>query len=288
VSMTAHLAITPLLAADGISVSDVRCSAGPEDTAPVEVHRSFVLAYVRSGSFGVRTERAAHQLVPGGFLVGAPGEVYVCTHEHGRGDRCLSFHLSGALVDELGGSAAKAWRAGAMAPDAELGMLAALGQASAEGGTDVALDEAALLLVHRFLSRTRPVRQAWAPRRTDRGRAVETALWIDSHAGEMVRLEMLARRVGLSSFHFLRLFTRVLGVTPHQYLVAARLRRAARLLADPRHAVTDVAFDVGFGDLSNFVRTFRRTAGVSPGRFRRLARSERKFLQARLDVGAAS
>ena len=42
-----------------------------------------------------------------------------------------------------------------------------------------------------------------------------------------------------------------------------------------------VAFEAGFGDLSHFVRTFRRAAGVSPGRFRRLPRTERKFLQAR-------
>jgi AraC-like DNA-binding protein len=73
----------------------------------------------------------------------------------------------------------------------------------------------------------------------------------------------------------------VLGVTPHQYLVAARLRRAARLLADPERPVTEVAFEAGFGDLSHFVRTFRRATGVSPGRFRRLPRAERKFLQAR-------
>jgi AraC family transcriptional regulator len=51
--------------------------------------------------------------------------------------------------------------------------------------------------------------------------------------------------------------------------------------------VTDVAFEVGFGDLSHFVRTFRRAAGVSPGRFGRLPRSERKFLQARLGATRA-
>ena len=56
----------------------------------------------------------------------------------------------------------------------------------------------------------------------------------------------------------------MLGVTPHQYLVRSRLRRAARLLADGARSISDVAFDVGFGDLSNFVRTFHRAAGVSP------------------------
>jgi AraC-like DNA-binding protein len=285
--MSAFLHATPLIARDDLSVVDVQCSAGPGDAAPIEVHRSFVLAFVRSGSFGVRTERGAHQLVPGGFMLGAPGESYVCTHEHGQGDSCLSFHLSPALVDELGGDRSGTWHAGGLAPDPELGTLAALGQAAADGRTDVALEEAALLLVERFLSRRRSARSAWAPRPADRRRAVDTALWVEANAADPVRLETLARRAGLSAFHFLRVFTRVLGVTPHQYLVSARLRRAARLLADPSRPVTEVAYEVGFGDLSNFVRTFRRATGVSPGRFRQLPRTERKFRHARLPSARA-
>jgi AraC-like DNA-binding protein len=74
----------------------------------------------------------------------------------------------------------------------------------------------------------------------------------------------------------------VLGVTPHQYLVRSRLRHAARLLADDERPVTDVAYDVGFGDLSNFVRTFHRAAGVSPRRFREASRGMRKIFQERL------
>jgi AraC family transcriptional regulator len=88
--------------------------------------------------------------------------------------------------------------------------------------------------------------------------------------------------VGLSPFHFLRLFALVLGVTPHQYLVRSRLRHAARLLADQERSITDVAYDVGFGDLSNFVRTFHRAAGVSPGAFRRAAGGDRRILRERL------
>ena len=93
---------------------------------------------------------------------------------------------------------------------------------------------------------------------------------------------MTAAQAGISPFHFLRLFSGVLGVTPHQYLVRSRLRHAARLLADDGPSVTDVAYDVGFGDLSNFVRTFHRAAGVSPRRFREASRGMRKIVQERL------
>jgi len=82
----------------------------------------------------------------------------------------------------------------------------------------------------------------------------------------------------------------VLGVTPHQYLVRSRLRHAARLLADDGLSITDIAYDVGFGDLSNFVRTFHRAAGISPLRFRQASRGkrgifdDRKIFQERLNV----
>ena len=62
----------------------------------------------------------------------------------------------------------------------------------------------------------------------------------------------------------------------------SRLRRAARLLAEEARPVTEVAFEAGFGDLSNFVRTFHRAAGVSPRTFRRAAQGDRKILQDRL------
>jgi AraC-like DNA-binding protein len=56
------------------------------------------------------------------------------------------------------------------------------------------------------------------------------------------------------------------------------------LLADDDRPVTDVAYDVGFGDLSNFVRTFHRAAGVSPRRFRDASRGDRKIFQERLGL----
>jgi AraC-like DNA-binding protein len=117
------------------------------------------------------------------------------------------------------------------------------------------------------------------PRARDRRRAVEAALWIDAHAGEAIDLDAAARVVALSPFHFLRLFRAALGVTPHQYLLRARLRRAARLLSGDDRPITAVAYDAGFGDLSNFVRTFHRAAGVSPRHFRRAARGDRTVLR---------
>ncbi len=104
----------------------------------------------------------------------------------------------------------------------------------------------------------------------------------DAQPDQALTLQRLAADCGLSAYHYLRLFAQALGVTPHQYLVRSRLRTAARLLAECERPITEIALDAGFADLSNFVRSFRRAAGVSPRGFRRAARGDRKIVQERL------
>ncbi|HZF32913.1 MAG TPA: AraC family transcriptional regulator [Candidatus Angelobacter sp.] len=267
-----------------LSVIDYRCSVGPGAKPFVELYGRCSVSYVRKGSFGYRYRGESFDLVGGAILVGHAGDEYMCTHDHVCGDECLSFQFAPALVDAIGDKA-EIWRTGFVPPLPELMVLGELAQAAAEGSTDIGLDEAGLLFAARFVEIVcGRKRGPSAMRPRDRRRAVEAALWIDAHAHEPIDLESAAAEVGLSAFHFLRLFADVLGVTPHQYLVRSRLRRAARLLAEDERSITDVAFDVGFGDLSNFVRTFHRAAGVSPRSFRRAASGDRKIFQDRLQA----
>lgn len=275
---------TTLLRHASLSIVDRRCSAGPADLPFPEMHPDFSLSYVRNGSFAYHRRGESFELVAGSILVGYPGDEYTCTHDHaqGRGDECLSFHLSPALVETVG-DGMEVWRRGGVPPLPELVVLGELAQAVAAGRSDVGLDEVGMLFAARFVEVVSGrQRRPFAAVARDRRRAVEAAHWMAEHAHEPIDLEEAARAVGLSAFHFLRVFGNVLGVTPHQYLVRARLRHAARLLADDARSITDVALDVGFGDLSNFVRTFHRAAGVSPRSFRRAARGDRKILQDRL------
>lgn len=266
-----------------VAVIDSHCGAGPAEEPFVERHGGFDLAYVRRGSFGYRTRGESFELVAGSFLVGHPGDEYTCTHDHhAGGDECLSFQLAPEIVETIGDRAC-VWRVGGVPPTPRLMVLGELAQAAADGRCDVGLDEIGLMLAARLgdVVAGRRRRAQAAPER-DRRRAVEAALWLEEHAHEPVDLDRTAAQVGLSSFHFLRLFANVLGVTPHQYLVRSRLRHAAALLAEEEVSITDIAYDVGFGDLSNFVRTFHRAAGVSPRAFRRAARGDRRVLEERL------
>jgi AraC-like DNA-binding protein len=273
---------TTLLERPSISVSDFRCDAGPGDRPFAEQHRCHSISYVRKGSFGLRCRGKSHELVAGSVLIGHPGDEYTCTHEHVCGDECLSFFLSAELVETLGDSTA-IWQAGCAPPLPELVVLGELAQSAADGNSDIGLDEIGQLLASRFVEVVsgKP-RKAGSLAARDRRRAVETALWIDAQSHRPIGLEDAADQAGISPFHFLRLFSDTLGVTPHQYLVRSRLRHAARRLADDDSAITDIAYDVGFGDLSNFVRTFHRAAGASPLKFRQASRGDRKILQERL------
>ncbi len=278
------MSVETLLRTPSISVIDYRCSAGPDDIPFVERHHAYSVSYVRKGTFGCRTQGESFELVAGSIMIGRPGDEYICTHHHACGDECLSFQLAPELVDAIADDP-KSWRSGCLPPLSEIMVLGELAQAAAEGDSDAGLDEVGMLLAARFV-------KALADRNTrsvdasalDRRRAVEAALWLDECAHEPIDLESAARQAGLSSYHFLRLFAKVLGVTPHQYLVRCRLRHAAKLLAEDARPITDIALDVGFEDLSNFVRTFHRAAGVSPRGFRQAARGERKIFQERLDA----
>jgi AraC-like DNA-binding protein len=273
---------TTLLQRPSVTVSDFRCSAVPGDKPFVEQHGCHSISFVRKGSFGYHSRGRSHDLVAGSFLIGTPGAEFVCSHDHVCGDECLSFFLSPELVDAVG-ARAEAWEVGATPPLAELMVLGELAQAAADGRSDIGLDEIGHLLLQRLVEvvsgkARKPAKVTARHRR----RAVEAALWLDANAHREIALEDAARQAGVSPFHFLRLFSGVLGITPHQYLLRARLRRAARQLADDDKPVTEIAYDVGFNDLSNFVRTFHRAAGVSPLRFRQASRGMRKIFQERL------
>ena len=264
-----------------LSVIDYRCTASPADRPFPESHERYALSYVRKGSFGCRARGESFELVAGSLMVGYPGDEYVCTHEHHHGgDECLSFQLAPELVNALGGPA-EPWRAGAIPPVAGLVVLAELAQATAGNNAELGLDEVGVSLAARFVETVSGMARN-GHRAGDRRRAVEAARWIDAHSSEDIDLDRIATTAGLSPFHFLRLFSGVLGVTPHQYLVRSRLRNAARLLADEERPITDIALDVGFADLSNFVRTFHRAARVSPRSFRKAARGDRRIFQERL------
>ena len=85
-------------------------------------------------------------------------------------------------------------------------------------------------------------------------------------------LRELGRLAGISPHHLLRVFRRVFGETPHQYLTRRRIEHAKAALRAGR-TVTDTCFDVGFSSLGSFSTRFRRLVGVAPIAYQRSIRT---------------
>ncbi|WP_285712947.1 AraC family transcriptional regulator [Erythrobacter oryzae] len=94
--------------------------------------------------------------------------------------------------------------------------------------------------------------------------------FLEAHYASDISLTELAALVGLSPFHFLRMFKQTTGVTPYAYLRALRVERAQRLLAASNLPVTEVAARVGYETPQAFARMFRVETGTSPSHWRRL------------------
>jgi AraC-like DNA-binding protein len=91
---------------------------------------------------------------------------------------------------------------------------------------------------------------------------------IETAPEEPVTLRQLARDAAMSPYHFLRTFNVISGVTPYQFVLTQRLRRAALRLRRTTEPISAIAYETGFNDLSTFNRRFRRIMGMTPGSWR--------------------
>lgn len=93
--------------------------------------------------------------------------------------------------------------------------------------------------------------------------------FVDTHLDDDIPVSTLAATVGLSTSHFARAFKDATGDTPHHYIIKVRVERAKMLLRETDASLSEVAYTVGFSSQAHMTDTFRRIAGVTPGRYRR-------------------
>lgn len=93
--------------------------------------------------------------------------------------------------------------------------------------------------------------------------------WMAEHMAEEFSLARLAEQVGMSEFHFNRLFKRATGVPPSQYQIRLRMDAARRLLRETKYSVIRIGNEIGYSNPSHFARIFRKETGLSPSEYRR-------------------
>lgn len=96
-------------------------------------------------------------------------------------------------------------------------------------------------------------------------RAVEL---INRRVGEEPSVTELARMVGLSEYHFIRVFRQLMGVTPGQYIIISRMNHAKYLLKTTALSVGEIGAMAGYSSESMFTAAFRRTQGMTPTQYR--------------------
>jgi AraC family transcriptional regulator len=237
----------------------------------LEVTPEYSVNRVEHGSFAVEMGRQRWELGPGDLFLNYPGMVYCCRHrELVPSDACLTIaYLQPANpCEEIAAFERVARTRPVLPPSNRLAYLfLQLAQVSTE---QMAAEEAAHCVIAEIACPSvqvrRPYREhqlSWYAERVD---AVRRQL--DRHYATEQKLAWLARSVGMSSFHFARIFRELVGIPPHLYLCRIRLQQAARSLCDGA-SVTEACFTNGFQNLSHFSRQFYRHFGVKASAYAR-------------------
>lgn len=211
-------------------------------------------------------------MTPGSLLLGNSGQCFSCGHEHGTGDRCVSFSYSPELFERLAADAATStmnFKSLRIPPIRDLAPLVARASAALAGGDPLKCEELSIKVAAKAVQLERGI----APRRIaaeacSLARVTQAVRAMEKHPDHRHGLASLAQGANLSPYHFLRTFEALTGTTPHQYLLRIRLRGAAIRLRTEAIRILDVALDCGFGDVSNFNHAFRAEFGVSPRVYR--------------------
>lgn len=227
---------------------------------PRHAHAYGVVGLVESGAQSYWYRGGRHVTPAGQVFIVNPGEPHTgeAAKPTGYVYRTLYLERSPHVKD-------------AVLSDADLAQsLARLHDALASGAPKLEQDTLLLGALARL------ARHAYAPAKVPRigreSRAVVLARdYIESHFDADVSLATLATLVGLSPYHFARVFEKATGLPPHAYLEGVRIAKARELL-DRGESIVSSAISVGYADQSHLTRRFKRFLGITPGQYARAVR----------------
>ena len=258
--------ITPLWRSPELQVYRFEHPVEHEDQAYEEVAPGYRASFVESGTFDLEVEWQRWRVAAGDVMLSHPGMRFRAGFQgSGFNDVCLSIVYETANEDrfDVGESWARSGRHVLPASNRLRYLQWGLRRAIATGSPMFAeycateifrpMDgvPAALFSERKF---------GWYAERVQHARDR-----LDCEYAEPLNVSDLARAVGMSMFHFTRVFADLTGLPPHRYLLRARLKAAHAMLRDGR-SVTETCYACGFNNLSHFTRSFARRYGSAPSR----------------------
>lgn len=233
-------------------------------------HEALVLGVIEGGAEGFRL-RGSRVIAPAGSVVVVPpGEVHTGEAAAPGGWAYRVLYLGVEWLTEAGAPPGVGFRGASLHdPLLAVGVRRAHAALTGPGASPLAGETLLRAALARLVDRhadARPHPGTSLPAAPDAVR--EARALLDAHPEAAVTLGGLAARVGLSPAHLARSFRAAVGVPPHTYQMAARVR-LARTLLNAGASPADVALRAGFADQSHLTRVFKRVVGVPPGAYRR-------------------
>lgn len=102
------------------------------------------------------------------------------------------------------------------------------------------------------------------------GAVEEIITYINEHFAETISVSELAAKAGLSHYHFIRIFKRETGFTPHEYILNTKVAAAQYLLKNTKLTIKDICYQTGFSCESVFCSAFKHRSGITPTQYRTL------------------
>lgn len=251
------------------SVGEEACVPAPRSRAPEKRYAQPALGVVLSGSFDYRAQNGSATAVPGTVILGNRGEHFSCRSRDCVGNRRQVVYFRqdflAAVAEDCGLPSAR-FQVVAIPP----------GRFSAAvfgGMRRLALhrddhEEAAYELAQTALHVSRPRIAQLSVSSRNQQRVLSIVRHLERYYHEPCSLKTLAGLARLSPCYFLRVFRKVTGQSPAQYVMNARLRAAANDLLTTHAPVGEIALKTGFNDISHFNASFRTVFGRSPTHWR--------------------
>ncbi|MFZ2029230.1 MAG: AraC family transcriptional regulator [Vitreimonas sp.] len=250
------------------SVHEDRCAADPDAPLKDWIYKAPAIGFVLSGWFDYLAEGRTALAAPGAIVLGNAGEHFNVRHHDTAGNKRLVVLLKQTMLDDIASDAgldAPRFSTTTLAPGPDATRMYAWMRGIALGGEvaedcEIALAQAALAAPAAVRCETISA--------SVRRRALDAARYIEAHYAEPCGLAMLADVADTSRYQLARAFNATMGQSPIQYLINTRVRAAADVLRTTSTPITEVAFDVGFNDVSHFYYCFKSALGVTPRQWR--------------------
>lgn len=253
----------------------------PTGAMAFHYHNYFEILYVLEGEYSSMVENQSYHLHKGDFLLIEQNVMHKYQPaENGADSKRIILWITQSFLRELADPGqdlsecfhlkdSRAWHFPVYYEEMLRGYLLKLVMSGAPEGLRRTMDRGYLTLFFAYLNILcgRKESQLFGEYVAEHPLVKQVVQYVEEHMEETVTADQLAEEVHMSKYHFLRKFKKLTGVTPHSFVINKKLIRACELLL-AGEAVANVWQKTGFADYSVFLRNFRTSFGVSPGKFR--------------------